>query len=174
MLGFLISLPCWGSALLAPFQEPENPDLGALQAKLAEPALGDRDWRVSVWEHLTRLEHVGDPAVLQGWEALAASGADPDLANLFLFQRRQGLPRLPLQEGEGPELTLERCLAAWGDGDLAETARRLRAALERFPEDRRLQENLLWLEMRRPAVIELDGSGRHLALAVLAARDARG
>jgi hypothetical protein len=174
VLGWLGLLPvCW-SVLWAPLQEPENPHLIALEALLDAEQSGDRAWRVSVWEHLTQLEHAKSPAVLHGWQVLARSGSDPDLANLFLYQRRHQLARIEVGPTAGPELCLEHCLAAWGDGDLAETRSRLRQAIGRFPADLRLQENLLWLEMRSPESVQLDGSARHLALAVLAARRSRG
>lgn len=174
MLGWLRLLPvCW-SALWAPLQEPENPNLIALEKLLDAEQIENRVWRVSVWEHLTQLEQAESPWVLRGWQALSRSGSDPDLANLFLYQRRHQLARIEVDPAAGPELTLEHCLAAWGDGELAETRARLRQALERFPEDERLQENLLWLEMRSPDSVLLDGSARHLALAVLAARRSRG
>lgn len=174
MLGWLRLLPvCW-SSLAGAVQEPENPHLIALENLLDAEQSEDQAWRVSVWEHLTQLEQTQSPLVLRGWQALAQSGTDPDLANLFLYQRRQLLPRIELGPAAGPELTLEHCLAAWGDGDLHETRRRLGQALERFPTDTRLQENLLWLEMRSPEPVQLDGSARHLALAVLAARRSRG
>ena len=174
MLGFLVFVPLWGSALLAPLQEPESLSLASLDTLLTNPQAGDQGWRVSIWEHLIALEQVDSPLILCGWETLAASGSDPDRANLFLYQRRHSLPRLPLQVGEGPELTLERCLAAWGDGDLDLTRELLKQALVRFPSDLRLHENLLWLDLSLPDSVQLDGSGRHLALAVLAARRARG
>jgi hypothetical protein len=162
-------------------QEPETPahgrftsDLEALHALLDAPRAEERDWRVSVWEHLIRLEHAGEDVVLRGWEALAASGADPDRANLMLYQRRQGLPRVAESPDDGVELTLERCLAAWGDRDLARTRALLQAALQRFPQDTRLRENLLWLDLESPEPVLLDGSARHLGLAVLAARRTRG
>jgi len=174
VLGWLGLLPvCW-SALWGSFQEPENPNLIALETLLDAEQIEDRVWRVSVWEHLTQLEQADSPLVLRGWQALARSGFDPDQANLFLYQRRHMLTRLEVGPAAGPELTLEHCLAAWGDGDLAETQVRLEQALDRFPEDLRLQENLLWLEMRSPEPVQLDGSARHLALAVLAARRSRG
>jgi hypothetical protein len=174
VLGWLGLLPvCW-SALWATFQEPENLNLIALETLLDAEQSEDRAWRVSVWEHLTQLEQAGSPLVLRGWQALARSGSDPDRANLFLYQRRHELARIEVEPAAGPELTLEHCLAAWGDGDLSETGTRLKQALERFPEDTRLQENLLWLEMRSPEPVQLDGSARHLALAVLAARRSRG
>lgn len=174
MLGWLGLLPvCW-SVLWASHQEPENPQLIALEKLLDDEQAENRDWRVSVWEHLTQLEQAKSPLVLQGWRALARSGTDPDRANLFLYQRRHQLERLAVEPDAGPELTLEHCLAAWGDGDLAETRIRLAQALIRFPDDSRLQENLLWLEMRSPEPVQLDGSARHLALAVLAARRSRG
>jgi hypothetical protein len=174
VLGWLGLLPvCW-SALGGPLQEPENPHLIALETLLDAEQSEDRAWRVSVWEHLTQLEQAQSPLVLRGWQALAALGTDPDLANLFLYQRRHLLPRIEVDPGAGPELTLEHCLAAWGDGELAETRARLEKALERFPADTRLQENLLWLDMRSPEPVQLDGSARHLALAVLAARRSRG
>lgn len=174
MLGFLVFLPLWGSTLIAPFQEPETPTLAGLESLLSAPQASDREWRVSVWEHLIALEQVGSPLILTGWQALAESGSDPDQANLFLYQRRHELERLPIQPQEGPELTLERCLAAWGDGELELTRKLLEAALDRFPSDVRLIENLLWLDRAAPDPILLDGSARHLALAVLAARHARG
>lgn len=174
MLGFLVFLPLWGSVLLAPLQEPETPSLAGLKALLAEPETSDRDWRVSVWEHLIALEQADSPLLLRGWELLAESGSDPDRANLFLYQRRHGLERLDRQPEEGAELTLERCLAAWGDSDLAQTRTLLEQALQRFPSDVRLGENLLWLDLAPPEAVQLDGSARHLALAVLAARRARG
>ena len=174
MLGFLVFLPLWGSSLLAPHQEPETPSLAGLESLLAEARGGDRGWRVSVWEHLIALEQAESPLILQGWRALADSGSDPDRANLFLYQRRHGLARLAVQPEEGPELTLERCLVAWGDRDQGLTRALLEQALQRFPNDVRLAENLLWLDLAPPEPVWLDGSARHLALAVLAARRARG
>lgn len=174
MLGWLALLPvCW-TVLSEPFQEPENTHLIALDALLSAEKVEDREWRVSVWEHLIQLEQVENPLVLKGWEVLAASGSDPDRANLYLYQRRHGLELLAIDASAGPELVLESCLAAWGESKLGEARERLIEALQRFPEDQRLQENLLWLDGVAPDPVLLDGSARHLALAVLAARRSRG
>lgn len=153
-----------------PAQEPFEADLGAMKLLLAEPQLQDQAWRVSLWEHLTRLEHAPVDQVLPGWEALASSGLDADRANLYVYQRRHGLPLLEVGPQAGSELTLEACLEAWGRSDLAQTRLLLEEALKRFPTDTRLLSNLDWLLGRAPREVELDGSARHLALAVLAAR----
>lgn len=155
-------------------QEPDEPRFQArlegLKSLLAEPQLTDREWRVAIWEHLTQLEHAPTAGVLPGWQALARSGLDADLANLYVYQRRHQLELLPVPADAGPELTLEHCLEAWARSDLPATRSRLEAALQRFPNDLRLQSNLDWLLGRAPERVELDGSARHLALVVLAAR----
>lgn len=173
-------------APLAP-ETPDEPDeaarLAAVDALLAAPRPEERDWRVALWEHLTQLELAPVARVLPGWQALAASGSDPDRANLVLYQRRHGLPLAPppATGEEGPETALERCLAAWARRDFGRTQELLEQARAAFPDDDRFRQNLLWLQLehgslprRAPDPVDLEADARHLALAVLAARRTRG
>ncbi|MFQ5748814.1 MAG: hypothetical protein ACE5H3_05065 [Planctomycetota bacterium] len=145
--------------------------LARLENLLQAPRPGILSWRRQLFETLRRLEGSMSPRAQararSGWGLLAASGEDKDRANLVLYQRRHDLPLLPPEPEEGPETTLERCLAHWGreDGGAARSA--LRKAAARFPEDARFAENLLWLDLQPPESLDLEASPRNMALAVL-------
>lgn len=141
-----------------------------LERLLAAPQPEAPGWRGAVFQALRWLEFAPVEVALPGWETLAASGRDGDLANLLLYRRRHGLPLLPPAPGEGVESTLERALALWGQGRLREAAAAFRAARRRFPDDPRLLENLLWLEARAPEPLAAAATPRSVALAVLARR----
>lgn len=158
-------------------QQPAPPaweqPLAALESLLADPRPGEPLWRARLFSTLTRLEHAPPGRVLPGWEALAAGGSDRSLANLVLYQRRHELPLEPVGPREGPETRLERCLAAWGAGD-RDTARvLLEEAVRSFPADPRFEDNLRWLDLRPPQALDLAGSSRRTALAVITARRSR-
>jgi hypothetical protein len=170
LVSLLVLLLCATTWIVG--QEPSDP-LKRLQSLLQAPQPQDAVWRQTIWAQLTQLEHGPVEAVLAGWRYLAENEADRDLANLLIYQRRHGLPLDPVRGSEAAESTLERCLALWGAGQLDAARAALIRATELYPTDIRFRDNLLWLDLSAPAKISLDGSARHLALAVLAAASPR-
>lgn len=152
------------------WQDPQRHRAARLEQLLSQPNPTEAGWRVQVWQQLKRLEHGRSELVLRGWQALAQSGTDQDLANLLIYQRRHALPLQPLQVSEGPEATLERCLHLWGSGQIPATREALLAAIKRFPQDQRFVRNLHWLDLSPPQQISWQESPREFALGVLAAR----
>lgn len=148
-------------------------DLRLLEELLAAPRPADLLWQSRVFLRASRLEHAPTERVLPAWQWLARDGSDRSRANLVLYERRQGLPLEPPQPDEGPETTLERCLALWAEARLPESRAALEKAVQRFPDDSRFRDNLLWLDLRPPQALRFDATPRQLALAVLTARASR-
>ncbi len=163
-----------GSVLQEGFQEGITDELALirLEGLLASSQENDPKWRRRIWIELQRLEFGPKDKVLPGWEALARSGSDQDLANLLLYQRRHSLPLTEPSGSEGPESTLERCLYLWGQKLIPATRQALADAIGKFPADGRFLDNLHWLSLSSPNTLPFDGRPRDLALAVLAARQA--
>lgn len=153
-----------------PGQDPPQDRVHRLKSLLEQPQPSVPSWRVQVWQQLKRLEHGPSSVVLRGWQALAESGNDADLANLLIYQRRHLLPLEPVRPGEGAESTLERCLHLWGSGQIPATRKALLLGMQKFPQDRRFTRNLHWLDLTHPPTISWDETPREFALAVLAAR----
>ena len=160
--------------LLAAIQEPAPPawtaDLVRLEALMEVAAPADPAWIARVFTALGTLEHAPAERVLRAWEMLAGEENDVGRANLILFQRRHRLPLEAVEAWEGPESTLERILALWGENRLKQTRAALEKAVTRYPEETRFQDNLLWLDLSPPGSLRLDATPRRTALAVLATR----
>jgi len=148
----------------------QDASLRQLEALLAEPAEAETVWRADLFRVLSRLEHAPVARVLPGWEALATSHSEGDLANLILYRRRHVLPLAPEDPAEGAECALERALAHWGERRFSASEAAFEAAAARFPADARLAENLHWLQGRVPAALAADAAPRAVALSVLSSR----
>ena len=128
-------------------------------------------WRGAVFQKLSWLERIDDPAVHLAWMELARGGSDADEANLLLYRRRQGLPLGALADRlEGPEVCLEYALFLWGESRLQEAASALGDFVQRYPADARFRDNLDWLLERQPPSFSCDGDARATALAVMLQR----
>lgn len=133
---------------------------------------GDWYWRNTLYQSITRLEHVHTDAVENAWKALNNPANDVSLSNLLLFQRRNELPleREDLKIEESNCL-LERALSAWGQGDLDTAEIRLRRGVAQYPEDERFLNNLNWLLMRVPDSLASNADVREVCQTILAFKE---
>ena len=175
LIAFLTELCTPAGGALAAEQEPPSPPGHRQRVATLLQTQGDYApdyWAKTMFQSLTRLEHLPAAEMLPAWRAMseAAGGGDWGLANLVLYARRHGLPLPSAQVGEGADPALERALAAWGDQDLVRTEELLRLGLAAWPTDSRWSGNLDWLSGQAPPTISATSTARELALAVLAAR----
>ncbi|KAA3608041.1 MAG: hypothetical protein DWQ01_13255 [Planctomycetota bacterium] len=197
-LSIALVLSLAGSGAILPAQEPAAPGsdsgrlslhrakqqqaLNSLRERMAAPQPADPSWRRLCYGSLTYLDQLETAELVQevdrGWHSLVSEGGDVGLANWLLYRRRHDLA-LPANASEvedlanlGPNAALELCLAFWGESRWQEAKSGFRQALAKYPQEDRLRQNLLWLQRSPPPYVSLEGSSRHLALNVLAARQA--
>ncbi|MCH2112250.1 MAG: hypothetical protein MK213_05270 [Planctomycetes bacterium] len=163
----LFSLLCTGAWAWAWGSLGQDPEIARLQRLLSDPKTESSDWRVDVWRELLPLEHHSSDLVVQGWRILAESGWPNDRSNLLLFLRRRGLLTEWANPLESSPVAMEYGLFLWGEGRFEECSAFHRQAIEAFPEESRLQDNLNWLEFRDREESAEVPSTRDLALTIL-------
>ncbi|MDP6962816.1 MAG: hypothetical protein QGF46_01475 [Planctomycetota bacterium] len=169
MVGLILLLPMIFSWL--PIQQ-QTDDLIAIHLQRVENLLATtgEGWYFenTLFQSITRLEHGHTEIVHDAWQRLNQSPNDRSISDLILFSRRNQLPLPPTAFIEENHSALERALALWGDSKTDESLAAMRLAQLSYPTDSRFENNISWITMSPPKVLDSQSSSRELCQAILA------
>ena len=144
-------------AVVSPVQQDSDLNLLIHMDRVDQLLMESRDdwyWRNTLYQSITRLEHVHTTIVEKAWKALNYPASDVSQSNLLLFQRRNELTlKSEDLEIEGSNCLLERALFYWGQEDFDEAENLLSRGVSDYPEDERFPNNLNWLLMSMPETL---------------------